>query len=84
MNAMIYNPQEEFDSKYRELHQTNTEKHLEALVAQSGVDIEANRKTVKEHSELSARLAKLQFVRLLKMLVLMVQLWPVSYWRAKM
>ena len=58
MNSMIYNPQEEFDSKFKSLHSDNTNKHFEALVKQSGVNIEENRKTVKEHDELKEHLAK--------------------------
>lgn len=57
---MIYNPLEEFDGKFKNLHLDNTKKYLEELVQQSGVDIEANRKTVKEHNELKENLSKIK------------------------
>lgn len=55
---MIYNPQEEFDSKFKNLHLDNTEKYFNELVQKSGVNIEENRKTVKEHTELKETLTK--------------------------
>ena len=57
---MIYNPLEEFDGKFKNLHLDNTKKHLEELVRQSGVDIEANRKTVKEYNGLKEHLSKIK------------------------
>ena len=60
MNSMIYNPLEEFDAKFKKLHLDNTKKYLEELVRQSGVNIEANRQTVKEHNELKENLSKIK------------------------
>ena len=60
MNSMIYNPLEEFDSKFKVLHLDNTKKYLEDLVRQSGVNVEENRKTVKEYNELKENLAKIK------------------------
>ncbi|MBR0449797.1 MAG: hypothetical protein IIX30_03175, partial [Clostridia bacterium] len=60
MNSMIYNPLEEFDSKFKNLHSDNTKKYFEELVRQSGVDIEENRSTVKEHNELKISLSKIK------------------------
>lgn len=55
---MIYNPQEEFDSKLKNLHAAHTKSFFEELVKQSGVDPSENRRTVKEHSAQSAILRK--------------------------
>lgn len=60
MNSMIFNPNEEYDSTYRTLHFENTKKYLEDLVQRAGVDIEENRKTVKEYKELSENFEKLK------------------------
>ena len=58
MNSMIYNPLEEFDSKFKNLHLDNTQKYFKELVQKSGVNIEENRKTVKEYTELKENLSK--------------------------
>ena len=60
MDTMIYDPLEEYKSKFRDLHIENARKRLSALVKQSGVDIEANRATIKEHETRSDELKKLQ------------------------
>ena len=60
MNSVIYNPLEEFDSKYRELHTENTNKFFDDLVKQSGIDIELNRETVRQYNEYKENLAKLK------------------------
>lgn len=57
---MIYNPLEEFDGKYKNLHLDNTNKFFETLVQRSGVNVEENRKTVKEHDTLKESLKKLK------------------------
>lgn len=79
MNTVIYNPLEEFDSKYRQLHLENTKKFLEDLVQKSGVDIEQNRKTVSQYNECKENLAKLKkkrnwlrFLRVLMCLTLIL------------
>ena len=79
MNSVIYNPLEEFDSKYRQLHTENTVKFLNELVEKSGVDIELNRKTVKQYNECKEDLAKLRkkwnwlrFLRVLMCLTLIL------------
>ncbi len=59
MDARIYNPLEEFDVKFKSLHLENTKKHFEELVTKSAVNVEENRKTVKEHADLEASLKKL-------------------------
>ena len=60
MDSMIYNPLEEFESKYKNLHLENTKKHLANLVEQSGVIPEENRKTVKEYNELKDNISKIK------------------------
>ena len=58
MDSMIYNPLEEFDKVFKNLHSDNTAKYFEELVRQSNVNIEENRKTVKEYDELKRNISK--------------------------
>lgn len=60
MNSIIYNPLEEFDSKFKNLHLDNTNKFFDSLVERSGVNVEENRKTVKEYNDLKENLKKLK------------------------
>ena len=60
MTSMIYNPVEEFEGKFKELHLENAKKYFEDLVQQSGINIEENRKTVKEYDELKNALPKIK------------------------
>ena len=60
MNSMIYNPQEEYDNKFRALHRDNTNKFFEAQVQRSGVSIDENRRTVEQYHALVASLQKLK------------------------
>lgn len=60
MNAVIFNPLEEFEAKYQEKHRENTEKFLEDLVRRSGIDTQQNRLTVKQYDAYRADLAKLR------------------------
>lgn len=60
MNSMIYNPLEEFDSKFKPLHSDNTQKYFDETVTRSGVDIEENRRTVKEYDGLKENLSKIK------------------------
>ena len=76
---MIYNPLEEFDSKFKNLHLDNTQKYFKELVQKSGVNIEENRKTVKEHAELKENLSKIRkkynlwrFLRVLMIITLIL------------
>ena len=39
MNAVIYEPLEEYENKLRALHLENTKTFLQQLVAQSGVNV---------------------------------------------
>lgn len=58
MNSVIYNPLEEYESKFKNLHLENTNSFFEKLVQQSGVDIEKNRETVKRYNDYRENLAK--------------------------
>ena len=60
MDTMIYNPPEEFESKYKSLHLDKTKEYFESLVSRSGVDIEANRATVKRYKEALEGVSKLR------------------------
>ena len=79
MNAMIYHPLEEYDSKFKSLHADNTLHFFEELVRQSGVDPEENRKTVRQYNEVTENLGKLKkklnlwrFLRVLMILTLVL------------
>ena len=59
MHSMIYNPLQEFESKYKNAHAEHTNQFFEKLVQQSGVDIEQNRGTVKRYNAYREQLSKL-------------------------
>lgn len=58
MTAVIYDPLEEFETKFQNLHSENTEKFFAELVQKSGIDIEQNRKTVQLYNQYRERVAK--------------------------
>lgn len=60
MNSIIYNPLEEYDTKFKELHSNNTLKYLDKLVSKSGINVEENRNTVKQYNECKESLVKLK------------------------
>lgn len=60
MNSMIFNPLEEFESKFKDLHFNNTTNFFNELVKASGVNIEENRRTVKEYVTLKEDLTKIK------------------------
>ncbi len=51
MNAMIFNPVQDFDTKFRHLHLEQTKTYLNALIQRSAVNVEQNRKTVKDYND---------------------------------
>ena len=57
---MIYNPLEEFEKNFKNLHFENTKKRFEEIVQQSGINAEENRKTVAEYVKLKDNLSKLK------------------------
>ena len=60
VNPMIFNPLEEYEQKFKNLHLDNAKKRLDDLVKVSGVDIAENKKTVKEYTELKEKLSKIK------------------------
>ena len=79
VNSVIYNPLEEFESKYRELHLKNASEFFESLVQQSGIDIEQNRETVREYNgykeniaELKKKVNKLRFWRVIMCITILL------------
>ncbi len=60
MNSMIYNPNEEYSSKFKELHLKNTNDFLDSLVKQSAVNVEENRATVKLYKQYNENIKKLK------------------------
>ena len=86
MNAVIYNPLEDYDTRYRNAHSEKANQFLEKLVQQSGVDIEQNRKTVKQYQEYQKNLSKLRkkrnWLRFLRVLMcLTIVLIPLVIWK---
>ena len=60
MQTVIFNPLEEFESKFKDLHSENTTKYLEDLVQRSQIDIDQNRKTVRQYYEAKDNFKKLK------------------------
>lgn len=60
MVSVIYDPLEEFQTKHKARHSEITHKFFEDLVQRSGVDVEQNRKTVKQYNDCKENLAKLK------------------------
>ena len=60
MSDVIFNPVEEFDSKYQNLHLQNTRQFFDRLVQQSGVDIAKNRETVRQYNAYKENISKLR------------------------
>lgn len=86
MGAVIYNPLEEYETTLRERHAENTRRCFEDKVRQSGVDIAANRETVRLYhqyrenvSELQKKLNRRRVLRVL--LCMTVILIPVVLWK---
>ena len=79
MNSVIYNPLEEYESKLKDLHLKNVNEFFDKLVKQSGVNIEANRKTIKQYNDcmenrgkLKRKLNWLRFLRVLMCITLIL------------
>ncbi len=79
MNSMIYNPLEEYDSKFKHLHAEKANGFFEELVKRSGVDPEGNRLTVKQYEEAREGVSKLRkklnlwrFLRVLMIITLIL------------
>jgi len=59
MVSVIFDPLQEYDQKFKELHRSNTQTFFDELVARSGVDIEQNRETVRRYEQSREELKKL-------------------------
>ena len=86
MDSIIYDPLEEYEKKYRNLHSEKTNAFFEKLTRQSGVDIEQNRETVRQYNVYTEQMAKLQkklnwrrFFRVLMCITII--LIPVVIWK---
>lgn len=86
MNSVIYNPLEEYNNRLKSLHLEHTNRFFEKLVQQSNVNIEENRKTVKQYDEYRENLKKLKrkrnwllFFRVLMFLTIL--LIPLVIWK---
>ena len=77
--TLIYNPQDEYDKKYKSLHYENTVKFFNELAEKSGVNQEENERTVLEHDELVKKAKKirkkifwLKFLRVLMIITIVL------------
>ena len=76
---MIYNPLEEYNSKFKSLHAEHTDRFFEELVQRSGIDVEENRRTVRQYNETKDSVAALKkklrlwkFLRVLMIITLVL------------
>ncbi|MBO5415360.1 MAG: hypothetical protein J6A83_01865 [Clostridia bacterium] len=76
---MIYNPLEEYENKFKDLHLAKATEFFENLVKLSGVNPEENRKTVRQHNEYKDNLKKFKkklnlwrFLRVLMIITLVL------------
>ena len=60
MNTVIFNPLEEFESKYKPLHADKINAFFEELVKKSGVNVDENRQTVELYHKYNDDLVKLK------------------------
>jgi hypothetical protein len=86
MNLMIYDPLEEFVSKYKDAHAGKTNQFFDDLVQRSGIHIEQNRATVRQYNAYKEDLArlkkKLNWWRFLRVLMcITIVLIPLVIWK---
>ena len=86
MNSVIYNPLEEWETKYKQLHSEKVNKFFDDLVEKSGVNIAKNRETVSQYNNYKENLGKLKkklnwlrFLRVLMCITLI--LIPLVIWK---
>lgn len=79
MQTVIFNPLEEYEKKYKELHLEKTRKFFDELTQRSGVNIEKNRETVRQYHACKEGLKKpkrklnwLLFLRVLMCLTILL------------
>lgn len=86
MNEMIFHPQEEYDKTLRAEHEKNAIARFEELSARSGVDAEANRKTVARYrlhtDKIKSLRRKRNWLRFFRVLmILTILLIPIVIWK---
>ncbi|MBQ7969202.1 MAG: hypothetical protein IJ292_05205 [Clostridia bacterium] len=86
MNSVIYNPLEEFEQKFKDLHLEKTTQFFEKLSEKSKVDIEKNRETVRLYNEYKLNLSKLKkkltWLKVLRVIMcITVLLIPLVIWK---
>lgn len=86
MNAVIYEPLEEFEKKHRATHAEKTNQFFDDLVRQSGIDIAKNRETVRLYNECLENVSKLKrkynWWRFLRVLMcITIVLIPIVIWK---
>ena len=86
MDTMIYNPLEEYRKKFKDLHLKNTKAFFEELVRKSSVNIEENKKTVKQYNECMAGSKKLRkklnWLRFLRVILcILILTIPIVIWK---
>ena len=86
MNAVIFNPLEDYENKLKVEHRSHTEAFFNALVEQSKVNVEENRATVQQYhlylenvKKLKKKLNWLRFFRVL--MCITIVLIPVVIWK---
>lgn len=60
MHTVIFNPTEEFQNRYKHAHSEKTTAFFNDLVKRSGIDIEANRETLRRRNDYIENLGKLK------------------------
>lgn len=86
LESVIYNPLEEYEKKFRELHSSKTNSFFEKLVKESNVNIEQNRETVRQYNVYKENLVKLKrklnWLRVLRVLMIItIVLIPIVIWK---
>ncbi len=86
MTEMIYNPLEEFEKKFEQLHLKYTNSFFQKLVKQSGINIAENKKTVKLYNECLQGSKKLKrkynWLRVLRVvLCILIVTIPIVIWK---
>ncbi|MBE6917939.1 MAG: hypothetical protein E7470_08595 [Ruminococcaceae bacterium] len=86
MTSVIFNPLEEFESKYRALHSEKTNQFFDTLVQHSGVDIAQNQETVRQYEQCRENSAKLRrkrnWLRFFRVLMcITILLIPLVIWK---
>lgn len=60
MDEIIYNPLEEYEKKFKQLHYDNVNSFFSSLVEKSQIDVEQNIATVKKYEELTVKKEELK------------------------